>query len=129
MNLTVRLGKLFYESSTGVPALLPCSQLPKQEGEISGNCLPNLTVRFILSPSTYPRGEETHRGRCGVSGGKADAVHEDHEEQSVGSDRQEHVCVHSVHVYELALGLKDYTIQLQCITRISLNCVHTIRFS
>ena len=28
MNLTVRLGKLFYQSSTGVPALLPCSQLP-----------------------------------------------------------------------------------------------------
>ena len=30
MNLTVRLGKLFNESSTGVPALLPCSQLPRQ---------------------------------------------------------------------------------------------------
>ena len=30
MILTVRLGKLFYESSTGVPALLPCSQLPRQ---------------------------------------------------------------------------------------------------
>ena len=30
MNLTVRLGKLFYESSIGVPALLPCSQLPRQ---------------------------------------------------------------------------------------------------
>ena len=31
MNLTVRLGELFYESSTGVPALLPCSHLPRQE--------------------------------------------------------------------------------------------------
>ena len=30
MNLTVRLGKLFYESYTGVAALLPCSQLPRQ---------------------------------------------------------------------------------------------------
>ena len=30
MNLTVRLGKLLYESSTVVPALLPCSQLPRQ---------------------------------------------------------------------------------------------------
>ena len=30
MNLTVRLGKLFYWSSTGVPASLPCSQLPRQ---------------------------------------------------------------------------------------------------
>ena len=30
MNLTVRLSKLFYESFTGVPALLPCSQLPRQ---------------------------------------------------------------------------------------------------
>ena len=30
MNLTVRLGKLLYENSTGVPALLPCSQLPRQ---------------------------------------------------------------------------------------------------
>ena len=30
MNLTVRLGKLFYESPTGAPALLPCSHLPKQ---------------------------------------------------------------------------------------------------
>ena len=30
MNLSVRLGKLFYESSTGVPALLPCSPLPRQ---------------------------------------------------------------------------------------------------
>ena len=30
MNLTVRLGKLFYGSSIGVPALLPCSQLPRQ---------------------------------------------------------------------------------------------------
>ena len=29
MNLTVRLGKLFYESSIGIPALLPCSQLPR----------------------------------------------------------------------------------------------------
>ena len=28
MNLTVRLCKLFYESSNGVPALQPCSQLP-----------------------------------------------------------------------------------------------------
>ena len=30
MNLKVRLGKMFYESSIGVPALLPCSQLPRQ---------------------------------------------------------------------------------------------------
>ena len=30
MNLTVRLGKLFHESSIGIPALLPCSQLPRQ---------------------------------------------------------------------------------------------------
>ena len=30
MNLTVRLGKLFYESSIGVPALQPCSHLPRQ---------------------------------------------------------------------------------------------------
>ena len=30
MNLTVRFGKLFYESSTDVPALLPCSQLLRQ---------------------------------------------------------------------------------------------------
>ena len=30
MNPTVRLGKLYYESSIGVPALLPCSQLPRQ---------------------------------------------------------------------------------------------------
>ena len=30
MNLRLKLGKLFYESSTGVPALLPCSQLPRQ---------------------------------------------------------------------------------------------------
>ena len=30
INLTVRLGKLFYECYTGVPALLPCSQLPRQ---------------------------------------------------------------------------------------------------
>ena len=30
INKTVRLGKLFNESSTGVPALLPCSQLPRQ---------------------------------------------------------------------------------------------------
>ena len=30
MNLTVRLGKLFYGSSTDLPALLPCSQLPRQ---------------------------------------------------------------------------------------------------
>ena len=30
MNLTVRLGKLFYENSIGVPALLPCSVLPRQ---------------------------------------------------------------------------------------------------
>ena len=29
-ELFLRLGKLFYESSTGVPALLPCSQLPRQ---------------------------------------------------------------------------------------------------
>ena len=90
---------------------LPCcpvlSCLGKQ-GELSGYCLPTLTVRFILSPSTYPKGKETHRGRCGVSGGKADAVHEDHEEQSVGGDRQEHVCIHGVNVKELALWLKDY---------------------
>ena len=30
MNPTARVGKLFYESSTGVPALQPCSQLPRQ---------------------------------------------------------------------------------------------------
>ena len=63
MNLTVGLGKLFDEKSTGVPALLPCSQLPMpwttsrriaqvsilgKQGELPGNCLPNLTVRFIL---------------------------------------------------------------------------------
>ena len=30
MNLTVRLGKQFYVSSSGVPALLPCSQLSMQ---------------------------------------------------------------------------------------------------
>ena len=47
MNLTVRLGKLFY-------VYLPCCPAPnclgKQE-ELSENCVPNLTVRFILSPS------------------------------------------------------------------------------
>ena len=51
MNPTVRLGKLFYESSRGVPALLPDSQLPRKARELSENCLPNLTIRFILSPS------------------------------------------------------------------------------
>ena len=30
MKLTVRLRKLFYESSNGVPALLPCSRQPRQ---------------------------------------------------------------------------------------------------
>ena len=32
VNVIVRLRKLFYESLTGVPALLPCSQLPRQAG-------------------------------------------------------------------------------------------------
>ena len=34
---------------------LPCCPVPNclgKQGELSGNCLPNLTVRFILSPST-----------------------------------------------------------------------------
>ena len=33
---------------------LPCCPVPNclgKQGELSGNCLPNLTVRFILSPS------------------------------------------------------------------------------
>ena len=58
MNLTVRLGKMFYESSRGVPALLPDSQQPRKARELSGNCLPNLTVRFILSPSMVSKDTE-----------------------------------------------------------------------
>ena len=54
MNPTVRLGKLFFESSRGVPALLPDSQLPRKARELSENCLPNLTIRFILSRSIWP---------------------------------------------------------------------------
>ena len=29
-----------------------------KQGELSGNCLPNLTVRFILSPSTWSKVKE-----------------------------------------------------------------------
>ena len=35
---------------------LPCCPVPNclgKQGELAGNCLPNLTVRFILSLSTY----------------------------------------------------------------------------
>ena len=47
MNLTVRLGKLFYESSTGVTALLPCSQLPRQ----ARGTLWKLLTKTLLSGS------------------------------------------------------------------------------
>ena len=64
MNPTVRLGKLFYESSRGVPALLPDSQLPRKARELSENCLPNLTIRFILSPSTVAKDTEDTANLC-----------------------------------------------------------------
>ena len=54
MNQTASVGKLFYESFHWCNC--PCCPVPNclsKQGELSGNCLPipNLTVRFILSPS------------------------------------------------------------------------------
>ena len=49
MNLTVRLGKLFYESSTAL-MYLPCCPVPNclgKQGELSENYLPNRQVHFI----------------------------------------------------------------------------------
>ena len=52
MNLTVRLG---INCFMRVPLVyMPCCPVPNclgKEGELSGNCLTNLTVGFILSPS------------------------------------------------------------------------------
>ena len=48
----------------------------------------------------------THCGRRGVSCGVPGAVDEDGEEEAVGHDGQEHVGIHSVHVFQLAFGLK-----------------------
>ena len=62
-ELFLRLGKLFYESSTGVPALLPCSQLPRQARGtlrtvhfVSRYVVPTLHNLFLLFAICITRG-------------------------------------------------------------------------
>ena len=51
MNLTVRLGKLFMRVPRVYQSCCPAPNCLRKQEELSGNCLPNLTVSFILSPT------------------------------------------------------------------------------
>ena len=53
MNLTVRLGKQFSGSSPCLPRQLGTGQQGCYTSGTLINSLPNLTVRFILSPSMH----------------------------------------------------------------------------